>query len=314
MKLFKNHVSKTNELPERRQPMRLKVCLLTVLFFGIVAPGAAQMVNETQFFPVVAHTSGAGDPPTSWRSDLTVHNPMDAQLTVGVMFFRSGQIAAWDGTYTVTLTLEARETRTVEDVVATLFGITANSKGSLLLECDDSIFPSNPDGSVMLATTRTYNVGSEIGTFGTAVPTVQYSDAFLNGGQSISLITGVNNDEDFRSNLGIVNFSFAGVPITVHYRFLDEDGTEIASGRKNLDEFDMNQWSFKKLGVPAVIEGPLTVELWLDPEDIPGDPCEIEEDDLVVFVAYATKVDGNPTGSGDGVFIYATPLERIECD
>ena len=294
--------------------MRLKVCLITVLVIGVVAPGAAQMVNETQFFPVVAHTSGAGDPPTSWRSDLTVHNPMDAALTVGVMFFRSGQIAEWDGTYTVTLTLQARETRTVEDIVATLFGITANSKGSLLLECDDSIFPSNPDGSVMLATTRTYNAGSEVGTFGTSVPTVQFSDAFLNGGQSISLITGVSNDENFRSNLGIVNFSFAEVPITVHYRFLDEDGTEIASGRKNLDPFDMNQWSFKKLGVPAVIEGPLTVELWLDPDDIAGDLCEIEEDDFVIFVAYATKVDGNPSGSGDGVFIYATPRERIECD
>ena len=294
--------------------MRLKVCLITVLVIGVVAPGAAQMVNETQFFPVVAHTSGAGDPPTSWRSDLTVHNPMDAALTAGVMFFRSGQIAEWDGTYTVTLTLQARETRTVEDIVATLFGITANSKGSLLLECDDSIFPSNPDGSVMLATTRTYNAGSEVGTFGTSVPTVQFSDAFLNGGQSVSLITGVSNDEDFRSNLGIVNFSFAEVPITVHYRFLDEDGTEIASGRKNLDPFDMNQWSFKKLGVPTVIEGPLTVELWLDPDDIAGDLCEIEEDDFVIFVAYATKVDGNPSGSGDGVFIYATPRERIECD
>ncbi len=294
--------------------MRLKVCLITVLAFGIVAPGAAQIVNETQFFPVVAHTSGAGDPPTSWRSDLTVHNVMDAELTVGVMFFRSGQLTAWDGTYTVTLRLQARETRTVEDVVATLFGINSNSKGSLLLECDDSIFPSNPQDSRMLATTRTYNVGSEVGTFGTSVPTVQYSDAFLNGGQSASVITGVRNDSDYRSNLGIVNFSFAGVPITVHYRFLDEDGTQIASGSKDLDGYDMNQWSFRSLGVPSVIEGPLTVELWLDPEDIPGDPCQLEEDDLVIFVAYATKVDGNPTGSGDGEFIYATPLERLECD
>ena len=166
----------------------------------------------------------------------------------------------------------------------------------------------------MLATTRTYNVGSEVGTFGTSVPTVQFSDAFLNGGQSVSVITGVRNDADYRSNLGIVNFSFAEVPITVHYRFLDEDGIEIASGSKDLDEFDMNQWLFRQLGVPRVIEGPLTVELWLDPEDIPGDICELEEDDYVVFVAYATKVDGNPTGSGDGEFIYATPLERLECD
>ena len=298
--------------------MRLKVCLITVLFFGIVTPGVAQIVNETQFFPVVAHTSGAGDPPTSWRSDLTVHNVMDAALTVGVMFFPSGQVTESDGIftgiYTATLTLQARETRTVEDLVATLFGITANSKGSLLLECDESNFPSNPDSSVMLATTRTYNVGSELGTYGTAVPAVQFADSFLNFGQSASVITGVRNDSDYRSSLGIVNFSFAEVPITVHYRFLDEDGMEIASGSKDLDEFDMNQWSFRQLGVPRVIEGPLTVELWLDPDDIPGDICELEEDDYVVFVAYATKVDGNPTGSGDGEFIYATPLERLECD
>ena len=294
--------------------MWLRVCLTTVLVLAVVVPGAAQIVNETQFFPVVAHTSGAGDPPTSWRSDLTVHNVMDAALTVGVLYFESGNVTE-PGTYMLTLTLDARETRTVEDIVATLFGITNNSKGSLLLQCDDSMFPLNPDGSVMLATTRTYNVGSEVGTFGTAVPTVQFSDAFLNGGQSISLITGVNNDENFRSNLGIVNFSTAAVPITVHYQFLDQNGLPIpgASGSKDLDAFDMNQWSFKKLGVPSVIEGPLTVELWLDPEDIPGDQCEID-DDAVLFVAYATKVDGNPTGSGDGVFIYATPLERIECD
>ena len=294
--------------------MRMKVFLVTAMILAVVAPGAAQMVNETQFFPVVAHTAGAGDPPTSWRSDLTVYNPMAAELMVGVMYFPSGQANNPEEGDEEILTLQALETRTVEDIVATLFGITTDSKGSLILQCDDSIYPSNPDGSVMLATTRTYNVGSEVGTFGTSVPTVQFSDAFLNGGQSVSLITGVRNDADYRSNLGIVNFSFAEVPITVHYRFLDEDGTQIASGSKDLDEFDMNQWSFKKLGVPKIVDGPLTVELWLDPADIPGDPCEIEEDDLVVFVAYATKVDGNPTGSGDGEFIYATPLERIECD
>jgi hypothetical protein len=294
--------------------MSVKVCLTTVLVLAVVAPGAAQIVNETQFFPVVAHTSGAGDPPTSWRSDLTVHNVMDDELTVGAMFFESGRVTEWDGIYTVTLTLQARETQTVEDIVVNLFGVTRNAKGSILLECDNSIFPSNPDDSVMLATTRTYNVGSEVGTFGTAVPAVQFADSFLNVGQSASVITGVRNDTNYRSNLGIVNFSQTGVPITVHYRFLDEDGVAIASGNKDLDPFDMNQWSFKKLGVPSVVEGPLTVELWLDPEDIPGDPCQMEEDDLVIFVAYATKVDGNPTGSGDGEFIYATPMTRLECD
>lgn len=294
--------------------MRVRVILAMVLAFGVVAPGAAQVVNETQFFPVVAHTEGAGDPPTSWRTDLTVHNVMDAELTVGVQFLPSNQGNNVEQIDVEVLTLDPRETRTIEDLVGTLFGLTDDAIGALLLACDAETYPSNPEDATMLATTRTYNVGSAVGTFGTSVPAVPFNGLILNAGQSISLITGVRNDSDYRSNLGIANISFAGVPITVHYRFLDENGSVIASGSKNLDEFTMGQWSFKRLGVPRVIAGPLTVELWLDPDDVPpGDVCEQNEDDLVLFVAYATKVDGNPTGSGDGEFIYGASLVDPDC-
>jgi hypothetical protein len=294
--------------------MRVRVLLAMVLMFGVVAPGAAQSVDETQIFPVVAHTEGAGDPPTSWRSDLTVHNVMDDELTVGVFFLPFNQGNDPEEGEMEELILGPRETLTIEDVIVDLFGITEDTSGALLLQCDAETFPSNPEDAAMLATTRTYTVGSALGTFGTAVPAVDLSGRILNAGQSISLITGARNDSDYRSNLGIVNISFSGLPITVHYRFLDEEGSVIASGSKDLLEYTGGQWSFRRLGVPRVIEGPLTVELWLDPEDIAGDPCELPEDDLNLFVAYATKVDGNPAGSGDGEFIYAASLEDVECD
>jgi len=294
--------------------MRVRVVLALVLAFGVVAPGAAQVVDETQIFPVVAHTEGAGDPPTSWRSDLTVHNVMDSELTVGAFFLPFNQGNDPEEGEMEELILDPRETLTIEDVIVNLFGITEDTSGALLLQCDAETFPSNPDDAAMLATTRTYTVGSAVGTFGTAVQAVHLSGRILNAGQSISLITGARNDSDYRSNLGIVNISFSGAPITVHYRFLDEEGSAIASGSKDLLEYTGGQWSFKRLGVPRVIEGPLTVELWLDPDDIVGDPCELDEDDLNLFVAYATKVDGNPTGSGDGEFIYAASLEDVECD
>jgi len=293
--------------------MRVRVFLVMVLAIGVVAPGAAQVVNETQIFPVVAHTEGAGDPPTSWRSDLTVHNVMDSELTVGVFFLPFNQGNDPEQGEMEELILDPRETLTIEDVIVNLFGITEDTSGALLLQCDAETFPSNPDDAAMLATTRTYTVGSAVGTFGTAVQAVEFSGRILNAGQSISLITGARNDGDYRSNLGIVNISFSGLPITVHYRFLDEEGSVIASGSKDLLEYTGGQWSFRRLGVPRVIEGPLTVELWLDPDDIAGDPCELEEDDLNLFVAYATKVDGNPTGSGDGEFIYAASLEDVDC-
>ena len=294
--------------------MRVRVVLAMVLAFGVVAPGAAQVVDETQVFPVVAHTEGAGDPPTSWRSDLTVHNVMDVELTVGAMFLPFNRANDAEEGDMEEFTLNPRETLTIEDVIVELFGINENTSGALLLMCDAETFPSNPDDAAMLATTRTYTVGSALGTFGTAVQAVPFSGRILNAGQSISLITGARNDSDYRSNLGIVNISFSGLPITVHFQFLNEVGTVIATGSKDLHEYSGGQWSFRSFGVPRVIAGPLTVELWLDSDDIAGDPCVLDEDDLNLFVAYATKVDGNPAGSGDGEFIYAASLEDVECD
>jgi len=223
--------------------MRVRVFLVMVLAFGVVAPGAAQSVDETQLFPVVAHTEGAGDPPTSWRSDLTVHNVMDSELTVGVLFLPFNQANDPEEVEMEELILDPRETLTIEDVIVDLFDITEDTSGALLLMCDAETFPSNPEDAVMLATTRTYTVGSAVGTFGTAVPSVNFSGRVLNAGQSISLITGARNDSDYRSNLGIVNISFAAVPITVHFRFLDEDGSVIASGSKDLLEYTGGQWS-----------------------------------------------------------------------
>jgi hypothetical protein len=132
--------------------MRVRVVLAMVLAFGVAAPGAAQIVNETQFFPVVAHTEGAGDPPTSWRTDLTVHNVLDEELTVGVQYLPSNQANNPEEIDVEVLILDPRETLTIEDVVADLFGITDDSMGALLLMCDAETYPSNSEDAAMLAT------------------------------------------------------------------------------------------------------------------------------------------------------------------
>jgi hypothetical protein len=176
--------------------MRVRVLLAMFLVFGFVAPGATQSVDETQIFPVVAHTEGAGDPPTSWRSDLTVHNVMDEELTVGAIFLPFNQENDPEEGDMEELILGPRETLTIEDVIVDLFGITENTSGALVLQCDAETFPSNPEDAAMLATSRTYTVGSALGTFGTAVPAVDLSGRILNAGQSISLITGARNDSD----------------------------------------------------------------------------------------------------------------------
>jgi hypothetical protein len=73
----------------------------------------------------------------------------------------------------------------------------------------------------------------------------------------------------------------------------------------------MRQWSFASLGV-GKNNGPMTVDLWLDSASATPNPCDADMPNG--FMAYVSKVDGNPDGTGDGEFIYAVPGEIEFCD
>ena len=68
----------------------------TITVFGLAMlallaamPVSAQEIAHTQFFPILARTSGAGG--TQWVSDLTVHNVEEADLEVGIQFLEADQ-------------------------------------------------------------------------------------------------------------------------------------------------------------------------------------------------------------------------------
>ena len=54
-------------------------------------------------------------------------------------------------------------------------------------------------------------------------------------------------------------------------------------------------------------QGTLRVELWLDPLDVTPDVCAVDWHNA--FIAYVSKVDGNPQGTGDAEFLPAIPKE-----
>ncbi len=284
--------------------MRRIILTLIVLSVFSTGPVAAQQVAHTQFIPVVAHTAGVGG--TQWLSDMTVVNLTELQLEVGLQFLPADQANAFDPSFPTRFTLEAHETRLVTDVIGTLFDIQTNVKGSLLVTVDKSLIATNPTGGLILATTRTYNTGSPEGTFGQTVPALSLA---INASGSPSYVTGARNDEDFRSNLGIVSLALF-TEITVHYTIRNSQWETVSQGSKVIQPASMNQWSFPNLGVP-VTDGPLTVELSLDPSDVFPDPCATSFPNM--FIAYVSKVDGNPEGTGDGEFIYAAPMEPYAC-
>jgi len=279
---------------------------LAVVAAALVAtlPADAQVIADSQTIPVVARRSGLGD--TQWVSDLTIHNVSAEQVVVGLQFFPADQANEYDPGFPNRVTLAARETLLIEDVLAAVFGYDTDVKGALLLTCDNEIIQSNPDECAILASTRTYNVGSPEGTYGQSVPD---TDVVLNASALPSIVTGARNDDRFRSNLGIVNRS--PVAVAIHYRILGggEAAPVLAEGDRNLPSFTVKQWALSRLGIGAV-DGPLTVEVSLHPEDVTPDPCAVEMPNLII--AYVSKVDGNPEGTGDAEFLYGAPVEPFD--
>ncbi len=201
------------------------VSLFAVLLVAV--PIGAQEALDIQFFPVVARGAGLGG--TMWVTDLVVTNLMDEPITVGIAFFPANQDNLFDPTFPNRLELDPGETLIAEDVLLDIFGVDAD-KGTLVLIVDPNFIPGNPEGTVICAVTRTYNVGSDLGTYGQTVPSLVVN---VNVGWAPSVITGARNDEDFRSNLGIASTSVMS-PIRVHYAIKDSAGTVLADGWKTL--------------------------------------------------------------------------------
>ncbi len=284
--------------------MSRNVGVVAVMVLCAALPAAAQQVSDFQFFPIVARTAGVGG--TQWVSDLTIYNPHDHELTVGLQFFPADQANVFNPLFPVRVTLDARETVIFEDVLHDLFLYATDVKGALLTSSDHDLILANPEDDDYAAVTRTYNVGSPLGTFGQTVPALDFT---YNAAWWPSIATGARNDEHFRSNLGIANLSLVE-EIQVHYRIQAGNGSVLAAGVKPIPTASVRQWSFAQLGVGRV-SGPLTVELWLDPASQTPDPCNVDFPNM--FVGYVSKVDGNPTGTGDGEFIYAAPTEELDC-
>ncbi|MCK5378810.1 MAG: hypothetical protein KAJ78_05365 [Acidobacteria bacterium] len=260
----------------------------------------AQEISSTLLFPVVARTEGAGD--SRWVSDLVVNNLLGETVTVGLQFFPENQTNSLDFEFPDRFQLAPRETRLVEDILASFFGYDTNIKGVLLVTVDPGLISGNSEEANIAGVTRTYNVADPAGTYGQSVPgldvLVMTTDPLV--------AAGARNDDSYRSNLGIVNIGFFDEAL-VHFRILGSDGSVLVEGTRTVRALSMRQWSFQQLGVGSV-EGPMTVELWLDEGSAADDPCDFG---VPAIMGYVSKVDN---GTDDGEFIYAFPTVGDRCD
>ena len=160
-----------------------------VVIYGTPAPGG--LVQGSTWLPAVTKVDGAYG--TRWSSRLAVHNPSD--LTSNLSF--SLHVPNTDNSLapTVTRALEPKQTLLVGDVVGELLGMAKGNYGALQVEW------SSPDGTPPVFSSQTSTPsGQGQGTYGLQVDAINMSDT------SKDLhITGVRQDQRFRTNIGFAN-------------------------------------------------------------------------------------------------------------
>jgi hypothetical protein len=176
-------------------------------FFPPDLPASAPRV-----IPAIGHLDGANN--SKFRSDLYLLNPASSPRMV---FLEANR---WDlpgVPVRVTLTLAGGEARVIRDVLPTLFG----GGGIARLRV------SAPGIDGVRATSRTYNINDDGGTFGCLVPPL---NSFQSAGPGEKLeILGITADSGSRTNLGLVDVQAgSGAPMSeARIHVVDDTGKEI---------------------------------------------------------------------------------------
>ena len=180
-----------------------------------VAVGPAAIGDVVRIVPGAASASGVGD--AHFVTDVRIYNP---STTSSITVFLSVLERNVDNSRAdeVAVEISPRQGLALNDILATTFGLT-EATGAIRMRSNAEFY----------ATSRTYNVGGDAGTFGSFIPSLAEADALTQG----ILLQVANNpaDSGFRSNVGFTNPGLAEVTITV--KLFNADTGELL-GTRNL--------------------------------------------------------------------------------
>ncbi|HEU4888031.1 MAG TPA: hypothetical protein VFV49_09105 [Thermoanaerobaculia bacterium] len=137
---------------------------------------------------VPAAGTGPGANASHWQSELTVHNAAPRVATLSISFHRGTDVLG-----PVPLTVEARQTLSVADIVHTKFGLDSGT-GALVIDMTDR------DSRAIAVTSRTFNT-SAAGEFGQDIPSIDAAAALHAG--DIAALPGPSSVAENRFNFGL---------------------------------------------------------------------------------------------------------------
>jgi plastocyanin len=245
---------------------------------------ALPCLGADEFLPVVARGEGANS--TFFRSDVRIVNPSSSAVTARLSLLSSGLDNS--AAPAVDVTIGAREARDLDDIVQSVFGLTAGS-GAVRISSDVDLVISS----------RTYTPSQDPGcpgTFGQYIPSLAMADA-MSRGIIAHVGTAALPGSGFRTNLGVTNPNAESATVRLTLRN-GAGGGSLGSATVEIPPFSHTQRSLSSLySIDSVTSTNLFVEI----------------DSSIPVFAYASVVDNQ---SGDQIFVLAerdggTPNEGL---
>jgi hypothetical protein len=168
---------------------------ITTVMALVLAAGALfpnPVSAETYWVAAAAHLPGAQG--TQWRTDLSILNPCDFDVSVVLRLHTEDEV------HQQSFEIPSGRQQVFEDVVAQL--VTGQASGALEIEASAEVTVAS----------RTYNQTPE-GTYGQGLEGVVAAEGFEVG--DVVFLPQLREDADFRTNIGVLNASSSTLVVTV---------------------------------------------------------------------------------------------------
>ncbi|HEY6843490.1 MAG TPA: hypothetical protein VI391_04930, partial [Thermoanaerobaculia bacterium] len=195
---------------------------LAITFTGDLPLQSRPNTTAAKFIAAVANAPGANG--TRFITDVRLFNRSGSPAEVTAVFTPTSS----DGTAdfaAAKIDIAPNQIVAINDIVGTM--LQSSGTGELELLGADHV----------LAMSRTYT-RSAAGSFGQFVPTADPSEAVGISDDPV-FVTGLENSDEYRSNIGFAEIS--GAPVEVHVRYFDKSGPVIGSEVYGLAPFSHSQ-------------------------------------------------------------------------
>jgi len=180
----------------------------------------------------------------NWRTDMRIFNGgLSAQNAV-LTFFRQGA-----SPLTQSIVINAGEIRTLDSIVANLFGVD-NSGGA--------VHVTTSGNSNLVVSGRTYNATSN-GTFGQFIPAVTTAESIASGDRPLQILQ-AEDSVRYRTNLGLAEVTGKPAGVDISVNLPDSKVTPVV--HVDLAANDFQQFNvFKALGLENTYNARITVRV-----------------------------------------------------